>query len=121
MTNSKILLANEAIKELKRCVLPYSAARKVYQLSKALSCVCQSIKETEKSIALKFEGYKLNDKWTFKTPDKAQCFVDEYTNYIVQESDAQFIPINLINYLDSIRISASGIEALEGFVDFREV
>lgn len=121
MTPPQIMDAYKATLRLSNTVFPYKVARNVARLKRRLEEEAEIISDTEKAIIEKYGGtVDKNGHASVGDPEKANECAEELNDFRKQEDDIKFQVIDLSKYINTIRISPSDIEALEGIVIFEK-
>lgn len=121
MTPNQITSAYKAIIRLSNAVFPYKTARSIAKLKRRLAEEVDTISDTEKRIIEKYGGtVKKNGSVTIEDREQADACVEELDGFREQEDDIKLPVVDLSKYVDSIRISPSDIDALDGIVIFEQ-
>lgn len=122
MTPEKIVAAHKAMTELGSVVFPYRVARQVAGLKKRLAEEVQAVVDLEKALAEQYGGKRqATGSYRFESQEKTAEYLEAH-RLAMEEDDPsiQFDPVDISKYTNQIRISASSVEALDGFVIFEE-
>ena len=120
MTLQKIVDAYDAFQELSKVVLPFKKARALAGLKKKLKESFDVAQEAELAIVEEFGGTKdYGGVYSFKNNDDAVKCQKAIQDYMEQDDDSIDLPhVDLSDYTNQIRLSASALEALEGIIIF---
>ena len=119
MTPKKIINIYAALSELNGVVFPYKTARKIAGLNKRIREEFEIILDQETALVKKYEGKRERDgKITFYNTEKAEKFAEEFEAMQNEDIDISFVPVDISNYADGLRLTPQSIEALAGVIIF---
>ena len=119
MTPNEIKNAYRAIQELSGVVFPYRVSRGISALKKRLGEELDTVAGMEKALVEKYGGkVDCSGSITLNRED-AQAFSEEYNALMSQNDESIKLPaVDVSAFADTLRISPSAVEALEGIVIF---
>ncbi len=120
MNLQKIIDAYGAICGLSKIVLPFKKARALTELKKKLKESFDVIQQAELTIVEEFCGEQTqNGIYQFKSDEDAIKCQKAIQDYMEQDDDSIELPtVDLSDYTDQIKLSASALEALEDIIIF---
>ncbi len=118
MTPKRIVEAYQAVEQLSRNDFPYCISREIAALRNRLREEFETVADMEEALVEKHQGKPAGSGIRFKDAKALQAYQAEHGEKMGQTAEIDLPTVDLSSFVDTIQISANGLEALEGIVRF---
>ena len=121
MTQKQVINAYEALRRLSTQPMPIKTAYALHKLRKSVQPAIDFQIEQERALLdeLKPEIIDNGARYKFETPEDVERWLTRTNELGEMETDIEIHPVELV-LTDDVSISPDDIDALTGFVEFRE-